>query len=247
MRTLLIMCEVFHRELLAAVAASEHQIDVRELPKGLHDRGGKTMAAALQLEIDKADPAVHGQVVLGYALCNNGLIGLRAPGVPLVAMRAHDCIACLLGSRQRYDQEFAAAPGTYWLSIGWQERGGANSVLTGPGTGVPRDENPEYLRLLKKYGDENAAFLWSELQEQTRHYERLAYIDTGIGPQAAAIADAQSKAADKGWRFERMLGDPAWLNTLVNGPWEGDDLFLVVPPGQSIAARYDGSLIGLAG
>lgn len=242
-RRLLITCEVFHRELLAAVARSPHQVDVVELPKGLHDRGGKAMAVGLQREIDRLDDAKYDALVLGYALCNNGLIGLTARTRPLVALRAHDCIACLLGSRERYDGEFAREPGTYWLSLGWIERGDAETA-TGPAITGPRDENPEWQRLLAKYGPENADFLWDELQQQIGRYTRLGFIDTGVGPQEEAAALAARKAAGKGWRFERMRGDPAWLERLVDGPWD-DDRFIVVPPGKRMVARYDGTLVGI--
>jgi hypothetical protein len=33
-----------------------------------------------------------------------------------VLPRAHDCVTVLLGSRERYTREHAAAPATYWYS-----------------------------------------------------------------------------------------------------------------------------------
>lgn len=246
-RYFLIGCEVFLRELCAAVARSANQIDLRFLPKGLHDRGGKVMAGELQAVID-AVPEGYDAVLMGYALCNNGLVGLQARRVPLVAYRAHDCIACLLGSRQRYDEEFKKAPGTYWLSVGWVERGGAGGSGDGgvftAGGGEPAPDDPMWLKLLKKYGEENARFLWNELKQQTSHYERLGYIDTGVGPQEAATAIAAQRAAGKGWRLERMAGSTEWIDALVDGRWD-EDRFVVAPPGHRLVARYDGSLVGI--
>jgi hypothetical protein len=60
------------------------------------------MSARIQESIDRVDPARHEAVLLGYGLCNNGVVGLHAP-VPLVISRAHDCITLLLGSRERYN------------------------------------------------------------------------------------------------------------------------------------------------
>ncbi len=45
MRLKLIACEIFYRELCAAVARSVNQVDVEFLPKGLHDIGQAGMSA----------------------------------------------------------------------------------------------------------------------------------------------------------------------------------------------------------
>lgn len=240
MRLHLIACEVFQRELMQAAAASPHQVDVAFVPKDLHDRGGKAMVVELQKLVDAAPGGIDA-LLLGWALCNNGLIGLQARAAPLVAYRAHDCIACLLGSRQRYEQEFKAVPGTYWQSAGWMERSKADGGRVLSGSGAPDPADPRWLELVARYGEDNAQFLWEELRAQAAHYERLAYIDTGIGPQAALRAEAERRARERGWRFQAMAGDPAWIAALVGGDWDADR-FLVVPPGQRIEARYDGTL-----
>ena len=240
-RLYLVGCEVFTRELNAAIAASERQVDAVWLPKDLHDRGGKAMMAVLQERCDQADPEKHQAVALGFALCNNGLVGLRAGKLPIVAYRSHDCIGCLLGSRQRYEEEFRAQPGTYWYSAGWIERGGGGSHLAPPS--VPSDNDPQWLKMVAKYGEDNARFLWDELRAQTAHYTRLAYIDTGVGPQPRFAAEAKKKADDRGMQFEPMAGDPRWIQDLINGPWD-ETRFLVIQPGQRVVARYDGTLVG---
>lgn len=244
MRLHLIACEVFQRELMQAAAASEHQVDVAFAPKDLHNRGGTAMAQELQRLVD-AVPAGVDAVLLGWALCSNGLVGLRARAAPLVAYRADDCIACLLGSRARYRTEFDAEPGTYWQSAGWIERSppDGGQTLAPVGGGEPDPADPRWLALVGRYGAENARFLWDELSAQTAHYTRLAYIDTGVGPQAALQAEARRRAAARGWRFQAMRGDPAWIAALVGGAWDAER-FLVVPPGHRVEARYDGSLVG---
>lgn len=239
----LVGCEVFTRELNAAIAASERQVDAVWLPKDLHDRGGRAMMAVLQERCDRADPARHQAVALGFALCNNGLVGLRAGALPIIAYRSHDCIGCLLGSRSRYEDEFRAQPGTYWYSAGWIERGGGGSHLAPPA--VPDDADPQWRKMVAKYGEDNARFLWDELRAQTAHYTRLAYIDTGVGPQERFAAEARRKAEDRGMSFERMAGDVRWIQALIDGPWD-DERFLVVRPGQTVVARYDGTLVGAA-
>jgi hypothetical protein len=243
MKAWFVCCEVFMREVCAAIAASPNQIDPIFLPKGLHDRGGKAMVVELQKAIDQANPGRHDTVLLGYALCNNGIVGLRANTLPMVAYRAHDCIACLLGSRERYDTEFKAQPGTYWYSAGWIERGESGEHLSPPA--IPDDSDPQWRKLVAKYGEDNARFLWEELRAQTAHYTRLAYIDTGVGPQPVFTAAAEKKAAERQLPLQRLQGDVTWIQDLVHGRWD-DQRFLRVPPAHHIIAKYDGSLMGAA-
>lgn len=240
-RILLVGCEVFVRELSRAIAASDCQVDAVWLPKNLHDRGGKAMLQVLQERCDQADPDRHDAVALGFALCNNGLVGLRARNLPIVAFRSHDCIGCLLGSRARYEEEFRSQPGTYWYSAGWIERGGDGGHLKA--LAAPSPDDPQWLRMVAKYGEDNARFLWEEMHAQTAHYTRLAYIDTGVGPQERFAAEARTRAEAGGLAFARMPGTTAWIDALIDGPWDAER-FLVVRPGQRVVARYDGSLVG---
>src|SRR5690349_11386492 len=106
MRLKLFACEVLYREFCDAIARSPHTVDVEFVTKGLHDLGGPAMRRGLQEVIDVVDPRTCSAVLLGFALCGNGLNGLVARNVPLVAARAHDCIGLLLGSRSRYDEYF---------------------------------------------------------------------------------------------------------------------------------------------
>src|SRR5450755_1759704 len=129
MRLKLISCEVIFREMCDAVARSPHQVDVEFLPKGLHDLGAPNMREALAAAVAKADPSLYDAVLMGYGLCGNGLAGLRAISIPLVIPRAHDCIALLFGSRQKYREYFEQNPGVYFHSTGWQERGQSMAQL----------------------------------------------------------------------------------------------------------------------
>ncbi|MGA2773719.1 MAG: DUF1638 domain-containing protein [Bryobacteraceae bacterium] len=106
MRLKLISCEVLYREMCAAVARSPHQVDLEFLPKGLHDLGGESMRARLQEAADGVDATQYEAVLLGYALCGNGVAGLVSRTLPLVIPRAHDCIALLMGGRGRYRSYF---------------------------------------------------------------------------------------------------------------------------------------------
>ena len=110
------------RELSDAIVRSPNLIDANYLPTGLHDTGSKLMREAIQQAVNAAEGKGYEAIALGYALCGTGLAGVRARSVPLVIPRAHDCIALLMGSRDKYKQYFNENPGTYYRSIGWVER-----------------------------------------------------------------------------------------------------------------------------
>ena len=78
MRLKLIACEIFYRELCAAVARSVNQMDIEFLPKGLHDMGQAGMSARLAEVLAAVDETKYEAVLFGYALCSNGLVGLAA-------------------------------------------------------------------------------------------------------------------------------------------------------------------------
>src|SRR5512145_3012711 len=110
----LIGCEVFLRELCAAIAESPNAIDPEFLEIGLHNEPGR-LRGALQARIDAAGDGCEA-VLLAYGLCGNGLAGLRAGRVPLVIPRAHDCCTILLGSRAAYEEHFGRSPSASWTS-----------------------------------------------------------------------------------------------------------------------------------
>jgi hypothetical protein len=145
-----------------------------------------------------------------------------------------------------FDAEHAATPGTYWLSIGWVERfaGDASDWLANNAR-EPSADDPAWQRMVAKYGEDNARFLWDEMHSQCQHYQRIAFVDTGVGPQDRARAEAARRASSQGWRLDVLPGDGSWLEALLSGGWD-EARFLVVPPGQQVVARYDGTLAGAA-
>jgi hypothetical protein len=240
MRLKLISCEVLYREMCDSVARSPHQVDVEFLPKGLHDLGGALMRDRLQEVVDRADPSQYEAVLLGYALCGNGLLGLTARAIPLIVPRAHDCIALLMGSRQRYQQYFDANPGVYFRSTGWLERGEGLLPIAQTRTGV----GTTLADLIAKFGEENGRYLFEELHRYEQIYRRLTFIETGLEPDGCFEDRARQEAVRRGWAFEKIKGDLSLFHRLVWGDWNASD-FLTVPPGARIAVTYDDSIIAV--
>ncbi|MDZ7619761.1 MAG: DUF1638 domain-containing protein, partial [Patescibacteria group bacterium] len=99
-----------------------------------------------------------------------------------------------------------------------------------------------YEDLVARYGEDNARFLFEELQGMTRNYSCMAHIAMGIEPDDRFERQSRELAAARGWRFERLQGDMGIIQELVDGPWR-DEAFLTVPPGHRIAASFDDAIL----
>jgi hypothetical protein len=241
-RLKLISCAVLYREMCAAVARSPHQVDMEFVPKGLHDLPSEDMQQRLQDLLDQVEEGAYDAVLFGYGLCNNGLKGLQARGLPLVLPRAHDCITLFFGSRQKYLDYFNDVPGTYFKTSGWIERGDNDGELRQLSILRRAGIDQTYRELVEKYGEDNAAYLHETLGNQASNYTRMAYIEMGVEPDDRFERQAREDADAKGWTFEKVQGNMDIITRLINGDWNEED-FLVVPPGHRIGATYRDGIV----
>ena len=241
LRLKLICCEIFCREACHLIADCANRIDVEFVPKGLHDLGQEKMVAQLQARIDAVDAARYQAILLGYALCNNGVVGLRSRCARIVVPRAHDCITLFMGSRERYKAYFDAHPGTFYRTSGWSEREdgeGAGETTVQQRLGLFQ----KYDDLVAKYGEENAQYIMDTLGDATANYDRIAFIRMGLACEGRFRELAVAEAASKGWTFAEVPGSMELLRKLLAGDW--DDAFLVLEPGQVIVATHDDHVLG---
>jgi hypothetical protein len=232
----LIGCQLLGRELSDAIVRSPHLVDMELLPAGLHNRGAKIMRATIQQAIDAADAGRYEAVVLGYALCGNGLAGIVARGARLVLPRAHDCITLLLGARDRYNACFARNCGVYYRSTGWVERADEMTEQL-----LGQSDEADLDTLIQRYGEDAGRYLHEQLTAYRRSYNELAFIHTGLEPDGRFLRSARREAGEKGWTFSEITGDLGLFHRLLAGEW--DDDFLIVPPGHRIVATYDEAVV----
>ncbi|HTP58968.1 MAG TPA: DUF1638 domain-containing protein [Spirochaetia bacterium] len=248
-------CEIIYREACFLAATSDAPVDVEFLRKGLHDLETVDMVSKIQAAIDSVDPdAGYEAILLGYARCNDGLVGVTSRSIPLVLPRAHDCITFFFGSREAYRSYFDSHPGTYFLTTGWSERGSGVSALDPEG--LREYDRPayglqgvmgklglteSYREMVLKYGKENADFLRDTLGDWMKNYSRFLYLHMDICDEKPFIEAAQKDAARRGWELETQKGDLALLGKLFTGPWDQD--FVVVPPGWHVVARNNDHIL----
>lgn len=233
-----IACEVLTREVCRYVAESPHTVDLEFTPKGAHD-DSNALRALIQSRIDAADasPRQYDAILLGYGLCGNSTAGLRARKTRLVLPRAHDCCTLFLGSREKFRQHFAEAPSTPFSAAGYMERDGAytreSSLRSTMGLYATLEE------YIAQYGEENGRYIFETLYGSLQMAEgnRVVFIDTPETRHLGYIERCRQRAQQEGKELVVLEGSGRLLRKLVFGEW--DDEFLVVEPGQRIAAVYD--------
>jgi len=166
-------------------------------------------------------------ILLGYGRCCNGTTGLRAGPHRLVVPAVDDCIALLLGSRERYLSEFNACPGTYYYTRGWIE--------------YIDDPYHEYLQMIPRYGEEKARHIAHLI---LAHYKRVAVVDTGTYDLDDYRDYLRTVSEFYDLPLQVLPGSLRLLERLVSGPHDGE--FIVVEPGQELEERRFWALGGEA-
>lgn len=211
MKRAVVACKVLEAELRLLLPPD---IELRTLEQGLH-RTPELLRQSIQQEIDSLDT---DEILLGYGQCGNGVAGVCSDRARLVVPRVDDCISILLGSYDRYREEFHRVPGTYWLSHGWIQ--------------TAKDPYKEYQRCLEKYDEATARWVAHEMM---KGYHRLVLIDTGACPMDRIRAYARQFADFFGLDYEELPGSDAFLRTLLS-PGRQNHQFLVIEPGQQLTA-----------
>jgi hypothetical protein len=216
--TVIIACRVMQEHLQKLLPDNA---PVTYLEITLHNTP-KKLAAALQQEIDRIERPSN--ILVGYGLCGNGLVGVKSGPHTLIIPRTHDCVAIFLGSHQRYVQRFFANPNTYYLTRGWLDA---------------RDEPlQDYLDYVRDYDEETADYL---VEMKYRHYRKLCMVGFSeqeleeCRPMALRVAEFCGKRWNM--EYEEIVGSTSLLEALIGMPAKldaGNSEFVLLQPGQEI-------------
>jgi hypothetical protein len=209
--TKVIACATVIEEMLPLLPPG---VDYRVLNFGLHVNP-EALRGALQEAVDAWATSAE-TILLGYGLCSQAVVGLRANNCTLVVPKVDDCIAIFLGSGEAYKAQSRAEPGTYYLTKGWIEAG----------------DSPfgEYDSLVKHHGEKKARWLMGKI---LKNYTRLALINTGHYELERYREYSRHTAERFGLRYEEIPGSSALIKKMLYGPW--DDEFVVARPGETIS------------
>ncbi|MFO7610958.1 MAG: DUF1638 domain-containing protein [Clostridia bacterium] len=231
MKYKLICCDVLEMEASLCIKKSDAVIDVEYTEKAAHEKP-HDLRDRIQAAIDRATG--YDAVLLGFGLCGNSLDGLKAGDSPVVAPRAHDCCTIFLGSRQRFNQLFSGRESMSWGCTGYCRKDG--DYLRKSDTGKQMGLDRTYDEFVDEYGEENARFIWETIHPQNDADEVL-FINIPETYDPAVYMDFEREMGMAGKKINIEKGSMELIMKMTDGKW--DDDFIVIPPGNGIAAVYD--------
>jgi hypothetical protein len=210
----IIACQVMKPEITLLTQEMDY-IEPIYLESSLHDTPDK-MPDLIREKIDQAAPYAS-QIVLGYGLCSNGVVGLEAPPQGLIIPRVHDCISLFLGSSDLYQELFSKYPGTYYLSPGWL------AERSDPLGYMEKNYVPRMGREMAEWG----------LKEELKHYTHITLINTETADMAPLRKIAKQNAEYLDMKFKEVEGSTQYFSKILFGPYT-DDEFVVLKPGETM-------------
>jgi len=203
---------------LEKLAGDQPRISIRYMPQNLHRLPHK-LSEVLQSAINQTGEEFES-VVLGYGLCSNGIVGIRAPRQGLYIPHVHDCITFYLGSREAYHKAFSQKPGTYHLTRSWIDN------QTDP-LGLMRNE---YAR---RVGSEMAE---EAIRTEIRNYRYISYVDTPGNDSESYRSRARENAGYFNKEFIEYKGTDTFFRKILFGPYHKPD-FIYISPGDIVKQK----------
>jgi len=214
-----IACGALQPELEHLRQGHENEVQTFYLPQNMH-RAPHQLPEMIQEKVDQA-AAYASRIILGYGLCSNGIVGVKAPEQGLVVTKSHDCVALFLGSLDKYWQVSRDHPGTYYLTRGWINEG------KDPLGTMERDYIPRLGRTWAEWG----------AREEIKHYTRFVFINTGVGDTQALRDRAMENARFFGKEYLEVQGDLEYLRRIMFGPYD-KEYFYLVPAFEKVQQRW---------
>ncbi len=206
-----IACGVFRPELELLRSGHEDEVKTIYLPQNMH-RSPHLLPEMIQEQVDQAENYAS-RIILGYGLCSNGIVNVKAPKQGLAVTKAHDCIALFLGSLERYRQISRNNAGIYYLTRGWIEEG------KDPLGTLEKEYIPRLGRAWAEWGS----------KEEIKHYSQFMLINTGVGDIEALRERSRENARYYEKDFQEVEGDLTYLRKILFGPYDREYFYLVRP------------------
>lgn len=192
-------------------------VRIQYLPQNLHRLPHK-LKGILQETIDQLVPE-DGRIILGFGLCSNAVVDIKAPSQGLFIPRVHDCITFYLGSREKYRHLFNNFPGTYYLTGSWMEN------QTDP-LGLMENEYTE--RVGREIAEES-------MQYEINNYTNISFINT-TKESGRWRKRAKENASYFNKEFTEHKGNDEFFRKILFGPHDEAD-FVYVKPNKKVKQK----------
>ncbi|SMC85462.1 Protein of unknown function [Desulfocicer vacuolatum DSM 3385] len=209
-----IACGSLHHEF-ESLARKDNGPDIHYLDTDLH-RTPARIPEILQAKVDEISHR-YGTVILGYGLCSNGVVGVKARQCPLIIPRVHDCLDLFLGFVGKGKSRIGLGTAHYYLT---------------PGTIINKKDPLAIMEYeyVPKMGQKTSE--WG-MKEELKHYTHFALI-TSPGTDMEAVKDQAQKNADFfDMTLEEVESDLAFFKQTLYGPHD-PEYFLHISPGEAI-------------
>ena len=196
-KRLLLGCGIIQKELEDAIKEYKiDDLDVIWMETGLHAEP-KELNKALQKMIDETEG--YDEIILGYGLCGNALLGITATNCDVLYPKTDDCISsfmCELCDANRLRRD------SYFLSRGWLTMRSRDSL------------DDVRKKMFEKYDEETAEEI---LAMMYGNYKRIVYlqIEDEIDPED--LKKAKERAERMNFDFEIHPGSLKLYTKLILG------------------------------
>lgn len=229
-----ICCAAFARMAYTYSAASKNTIDLELIPMLAHLDPDRLHSLLMEKIEQSAKEHDYDAIVLGYGLCGNAALGLTSP-IPLIIPRMHDCCTMFCGSRDKFIEEFGKCPSMRWSSACYFERSDMLNLVNGRRFDYKTSE--EFLEYVEKYGEDEAEELWA-MMHPAIETDEAAYISVPGFDNDTYFNMYKEEIDSENKKIKMVEGSTDLFQQLLNGPWDDNEEFLIVRPGQTIVGLY---------
>ena len=153
MKRAIVGCGIIRKDIEHLLTALPYEADIFWLDEKLHEFPEK-LRDALQEKINELED--YDEIILGYLLCGNGLLGIKSGNSKLRFIKGDDCIYANLCHREDYSELRRTS---IFLSNGWLS--------------TNRNGLTEYQRTLEKYGEKRTKMIYEAMY---KNYKYVAYM-----------------------------------------------------------------------
>ena len=201
MKRILFGCGIVQKELEDAVKRyGIDDLDIFWFEGGLHNNP-QTLRDALQEKIDATTD--YDEIILGYGLCGNALLGISATNCDILYPKTDDCISALMCENCRMSE---LRRNSFFTSRGWLSENAEDQYTA------------DYNRMVEKFDEETAKELMDDIYAA---YKNLVYMQTEEVISEEDMAKAKEKASVMGLE---LVFEPATI-TLYEKLIRGDETY----------------------